>query len=125
MSVEAVGRVVTARAAILDALDRACFEGVEAVEALARDVAVLSILPPAVLAAFDFLLRHGAAKHGCEPHVTGGGQDVADHMRHGLDHLWNAQVYGVDAVDAETGRLELEHAMVRLGLAVALLRGGQ
>jgi hypothetical protein len=101
--------------------DFGSWESCEAAQA--EMLRVARSLPPGALAAFDFLLRHGAEKHGCGVSETGGGQTAEDHAEHALDHLWRVMTWGPSIRDEETGRRDAEHAMVRLGLLVGLMAG--
>ena len=79
-------------------------------------------LPRGVLARLVAVLEHGAAKYGCAVDATGGGQTALDHLQHGYAHLGRAvaadQIGAEQSRDAETGRLDLDHAAARLVLAM-------
>lgn len=97
----------------------------EALDDLADLIEQAETVPPLVLPELARVLRIGAAKHGCVPHETGGGQTVRDHLDHAAEHLRRAMARPSNR-DAETGALDLVHAMARIGLAAQMvLEGGE
>lgn len=91
--------------------------------------AVAGCFPPGVLAEVAAVLRHGAAKTGApSPAETGGGQTIVDHLRHAYGHVaaagFAANTGLPPAIDHETGRSDISHAIARLALARGLELAG-
>lgn len=89
------------------------------------DAEILSCFPPGVLAEAAEVLRHGARKYAAaSASQTGSGQTVADHLRHAFGHVvgagFAANMGLPPAIDAETGRSDITHAIARLALARGL-----
>lgn len=107
-------------AAALDC-DPDCDGEIDAVALLA----MARCVPPRALAEMARVLRFGGAARGCGPAESGGGQTVADHLRHAEAHLFLARKVGHGSRDAETGALDAVHAACRAALAAELVLAGE
>lgn len=97
-------------------------------------LAAARCFPPGYLAEVAAILTAGGKRHGCEPHETGGGQSIDDHLQHALDHLHavdHGLMHGRDVKpDRDSGRSQFAHAGARTALGWGLERaaaegGGQ
>ncbi len=94
-------------------------------------LAAARCFPPGYLADVAAILRAGAARHGCEPHETGGGQGIDDHLQHLLDHALVADNdlsrpgATVPKPDPDSGRSQFAHVGARAALGFGLERAAK